>query len=228
MRSFDLGLYVVLDPGLCGARGLVRTALEAVAGGATMIQLRDKNADTAGLIEIGRALMAALCGSGVPLIVNDDPDAALAIGADGLHIGQDDIAPNLARRRIGPEIILGMSVETEALAAQLDPAVVDYAGAGPVFATRTKSDHKPPVGLDGLERLIRAASVPCVAIGGLKEHHVAGVLAAGAQGMAVGSAICGAPEPRVAAMLIAGRLRDHSRAALGPQGQSRRPQSAWK
>lgn len=228
MKRFDLSLYVVLDPVLCGARGLVGTALEAAAGGATMIQLRDKNADTASLIETGRALMAALRGSGVPLIVNDDPDAALAIGADGLHIGQDDIAPDIARQRIGPAMILGVSVETEALAAQPDPALVDYAGVGPVFATPTKGDHRPPIGLDGLRRLVSAAPVPCVAIGGLKEHHVPGVLAAGAKGIAVVSAVCGTPEPRLAAMRIAERLLDRRRGAPELQGHSRPSHSAWK
>jgi thiamine-phosphate pyrophosphorylase len=208
MKSFDLSLYLVLDPDLCAPIGMIDTAREAVAGGATVVQLRDKNASSAGLVETGLALKAALAGSGALLIVNDDVEAAIAIGADGLHIGQDDINPREARARIGTDMILGVSVETEALAAGIDPAMVDYVGVGPVFATPTKPDHKRPIGWDGLARLVAAASVPAVAIGGLKRAHVASVLAARARGLAVVSAICGQPDPRHATLLIADAIRE--------------------
>jgi thiamine-phosphate pyrophosphorylase len=208
MKSFDLSLYLVLDPDLCAPIGMLDTAREAVAGGATMVQLRDKKASSADLVETGLALKAALAGSGALLIVNDDVEAAIAIGADGLHIGQDDINPREARARIGTDMILGVSVETEALAAGIDPAMVDYVGVGPVFATPTKPDHKRPIGWDGLARLVAAASVPAVAIGGLKMAHVASVFAARAQGLAVISAICGQPDPRRAALLIADAIRE--------------------
>ena len=202
-KPFDLSLYLVLDPDLCGAMGMVETTRAAVAGGVTMVQLRDKLASTAELVEMGRALQAVLAGTGVPLIVNDDVDAAIALGADGLHVGQDDCDVRSARERIGPDMILGISAETEALAAAIDPAIVDYAGVGPVFATATKPDHKQPVGLDGLARLVAASPVPTVAISGLKAEHATSVLAAGAGGLAVVSAICGKPDPRRAAEEIA-------------------------
>lgn len=207
MKRFDLSRYLVLDPDFCRPLGMVETARLAVAGGVTMVQLRDKDASPRQMIETGRALKEALAGTGVPLIVNDDLEAAIAIGADGLHVGQDDIDARAARRLIGQDMILGVSVETEALAAAVDPAVVDYVGAGPVFATQTKPGHKPPVGLDGLARLIAATSLPAVAIGGLKTGHVEEVLKAGARGLAVVSAICGQPGPQAAARQLSEAIR---------------------
>ncbi|SFI68658.1 thiamine phosphate synthase [Celeribacter neptunius] len=195
----DLSLYLVLDPGLCAGVGMVETARAAVAGGATVVQLRDKTADTARMIETGRALKAVLAGTGAALIVNDDVEAAIQIGAEGLHIGQGDMAVAEARARIGATMLLGLTVETPALAAAVDPALVDYIGAGPVFATPSKLDHKTPVGFDGLAAQVGASPVPAVAIGGLKADHVARVLKAGAQGIAVISAICGQPDPEAAA-----------------------------
>ncbi len=141
-KDFDLSLYLVLDPLLCRDLGMVETTRAAVAGGATIIQLRDKEASTTAMIETGRALKRILHGTNIRLIVNDDVEAAIAIGADGLHIGQEDMNAADARRMIGPDMILGLSVETEALASSIDVRVVDYAGIGPVFATPTKPDHK--------------------------------------------------------------------------------------
>ena len=205
-RCPDLSLYLVLDPGLCAGVGMVETARAAVAGGATVVQLRDKTADTARMIETGRALKAALAGTGAALIVNDDVEAAIAIGADGLHIGQGDMAVAEARERIGAAMVLGLSVETPALSAAVDPALVDYIGAGPVFATPSKRDHKAPVGFDGLAAQVAASPVPAVAIGGLKAAHVAQALKAGAQGVAVVSAICGQPDPEAAARALKDRI----------------------
>lgn len=200
--TFDLAVYLVLDPGLCAGIGMVETARRAVAGGATMVQLRDKDGGTARMIETGRALKTALAGTGARIIVNDDVAAAVEIGADGIHIGQGDMKVAEARRLIGPDAILGLTVETPELAAQADPMLVDYIGAGPVFATPTKLDHKTPVGFDGLATQIAASPVPAVAIGGLKAPHVAAALAAGALGVAVVSAICGQPDPEQAARIL--------------------------
>ncbi|MEO3388669.1 thiamine phosphate synthase [Mesorhizobium sp. CAU 1741] len=204
---FDLSFYLVLDPALCGDLGMVETARQAATAGATMIQLRDKQADTARLVETGRALKQALAGTDALLVVNDDADAAVAIGADGLHIGQGDLDVALARARTGPDMILGVTVETAALAAALDTAIVDYAGIGPVFATPTKPDHKPPIGFDGLARMVEACPVPAVAIGGLKARHANDVFKAGARGLAVVSAVCGQPDPHAAARDIAGAIK---------------------
>ena len=211
MRApFDLSVYVVLDPGMCAVRGLVETALAAAQGGATVVQLRDKHGDTAGRVAAGRAIMAALAGTGARFVMNDDVEAALALGAHGLHIGQDDGDPALTRARIGPAMALGLSVESVAAARAVDPAVVDHVGAGPVFATATKADHKAPLGFDGLAAVVAAAPVPAVAIGGLSAAHAAEALAAGARGLAVVSAVCAAPDPQAAARAIAaavGRAR---------------------
>ncbi|WP_047452984.1 thiamine phosphate synthase [Rhizobium rhizogenes] len=208
MKHFDLSLYLVLDPVLCAGIGMVETARAAVAGGATVVQLRDKHASTASMIETGLALKQALAGTSARLIVNDNVEAAIAIAADGLHIGQDDMDARTARRLIGPEMILGLSVETEALAAAIDPALVDYAGIGPVFATPTKPDHKQPIGFAGLARMIELCPVPSVAIGGLKAVHAADALLAGADGIAVVSAICGTQDPQAAAAEIARAIRE--------------------
>ena len=202
MTRFDLSLYLVLDPGLCGERGIIETARLAVAGGATLVQLRDKDGGTVRMVETGRALKEALAGTGAKLIVNDDAEAAIAVGADGLHVGQSDLSVAEARARIGPEAILGLSVETPGQAAQVDPALVDYVGAGPVFATPTKPGHAPAIGFQGLAAMVAASPVPAVAIGGLKAQHVGQALAAGAKGVAMVSAICGQPDPEAAARAI--------------------------
>jgi thiamine-phosphate pyrophosphorylase len=207
MKHFDLSLYLVLDPVLCAGIGMVETARAAVTGGATIVQLRDKHASTASMIETGLALKQALTGTSARLIVNDNIEAAIAIEADGLHIGQDDMDTRTARRLIGPDMILGLSVETEALAAVIDPALVDYAGIGPVFATPTKPDHKQPIGFSGLARMVDLCPVPSVAIGGLKAGHAAEAFLAGANGIAVVSAICGTPDPQAAAAEIAKAIR---------------------
>ena len=208
MKSFDLSLYLVLDPVLCADIGMVETARAAVAAGATIVQLRDKHASTSAMIETGLALKQALAGSNALLIVNDDVDAAIAIGADGVHIGQEDLDADNTRRLIGPDMILGLSVETEALASAIDASIVDYAGIGPIFATPTKPDHKQPIGFDGLARIIKLCPVPTVAIGGLKAEHAAEALAAGADGLAVVSAICGKPDPAAATALIADAIKE--------------------
>lgn len=211
MKSFDLSLYLVLDPDLCAAQGMVETARAAVKGGVTMVQLRDKTGGTERMVETGLALKEALRETGALLIVNDDIEAACRIGADGLHIGQDDGDPALARQRIGTEMILGVSVETVEVAQRLDPSIVDYAGVGPVFATATKRDHKQPVGMDGLADLVAASPVPSVAIGGLKGAHAEAVLKTGAAGLAVVSAICGTADPRAAARTLKALIEEARR-----------------
>ena len=201
--KLDLCVYLVTDPVLCAGRALVETVMAAVRGGATVIQLRDKTAPDERLIAQGRALRQALAGSGTLLIVNDRIEVAAAVGADGIHIGQSDGSPAAARALLGRDAILGVSVETVGQAATLDPALVDYAGVGPVFATATKPDHALPIGFDGLASICAASRVPSVAIGGLRAEHVGAVFAAGADGIAVVSAICAATDPEAAARELA-------------------------
>ncbi|GLQ51974.1 thiamine phosphate synthase [Dyella flava] len=206
MKHFDLSLYLVLDPDLCQQHSMIETACEAVAGGVTMVQLRHKHASTDERIVLGRALMEALRDTGAIVVMNDDVAAAIEAGVDALHIGQGDMTPALARARIGPEMILGLSVNSEGGARLVDPAIVDYAGVGPVFATPTKPDHEKPLGFKGLGQVVAACPVPTVAIGGLKKEHVQQVFAAGAHGVAVVSAICGMPDPRQAARDLRERI----------------------
>ncbi len=195
----DLSLYLITDPELCADRGLVETVVAAVRGGVTIVQLRDKHASDSELIDQARRLKVALAGMGVPLLINDRLEVALAAGADGLHLGQDDGEVEAARRALGPNAILGLSVQTHEQLARLAPGRLDYLGLGPVFATASKHDHATPLGFEGLARLVAASLLPAVAIGGLKSEHAASVRAAGARGPAVISAICGQPDPEAAA-----------------------------
>ncbi|MCC9621049.1 thiamine phosphate synthase [Thalassospira sp. MA62] len=203
MNKIDLSLYLVLDPDLCVRHSMVETTVAAIAGGATVIQLRDKQAGTDEMIRIGRELKHVMAGSGVPLIVNDDIDAAIAIDADGVHVGQDDMPSRMVRERLGQDKIIGLSIESPEVARKVDRTIVDYVGVGPVFATATKPGHKPAIGFDGLSELITIAGLPSVAIGGLKQHHVGPVFQSGADGIAVVSAICGQPDPEIATIKIA-------------------------
>ncbi|MBB3329623.1 thiamine-phosphate pyrophosphorylase [Halomonas campaniensis] len=202
----DLSLYLVTDPGLCAGRGLVETVVAAVRGGVTVVQLRDKHAADGEMIDQARRLKAALAGSSVPLIINDRLAVAVESGADGLHIGQDDGEVAAARAALGERALLGLSVQTLEQMARLDAEHLDYLGLGPVFATPSKHDHAQPLGFAGLARLVAASPLPGVAIGGLKAEHVAATREAGAQGLAVISAICGRPDPEAAARaFFAGR-----------------------
>lgn len=195
----DLSLYLITDPNLCAEHGLVETVVAAVRGGVTLVQLRDKHASEPELIAQARRLKVALAGSGVPLIINDRLEVALAAGADGLHIGQDDGDVVEARQALGADAILGLSVQTHEQLARVAPSRLDYLGLGPVFATPSKGDHAQPIGFEGLAALVAASPLPSVAIGGLKAEHVAAVRGAGARGAAVISAICGQSDPEAAA-----------------------------
>jgi thiamine-phosphate pyrophosphorylase len=199
LRREALRLYLITDPKLCANLGVVETVRCAVAGGVSMVQLRDKQATTAQRVTLARALMDVLKGTGVPLVVNDDLEAAVVSGADGAHIGQSDGPPQRARALLGPDRILGLSCETleRVVAAKREP--LDYLGLGPVFSTATKTDHEHPIGLMGLAALSSRTNLPTVAIGGLKPSHVDDVLAAGADGLCVVSAICGQADPQAAA-----------------------------
>ncbi|SEN30052.1 thiamine phosphate synthase [Halomonas caseinilytica] len=195
----DLSLYLVTDPEMCAERGLEDTVAAAVRGGVTLVQLRDKHASDAELVPVARRLKTVLAGSGVPLLINDRLEVALASGADGLHIGQDDGDVDDARAALGPDATLGLSVQTHEQLARIEAGKLDYLGLGPVFATPSKHDHAAPLGFEGLAALVDASPLPTVAIGGLKAEHVEAVRQTGANGLAVISAICGKPDPEAAA-----------------------------
>jgi len=202
MRSrFDLSLYLVTDPAMTAARGLVETVAAALAGGVTMVQLRDKEGPARALVEAGRALLAVLRPRGIPLLVNDRVDVAHAIGADGVHVGQDDLSPAAARTLLGPDAIIGLSLHAAAQQSTIGPEV-DYVGIGPIFATGTKADAAPALGIAGFATLRSQIALPVVAIGGLTAANTPEVIAAGAEGIAVVSAICTATDPAAAARAL--------------------------
>lgn len=196
---FDLSLYLITDAELCAGIGLEKTVEAAVQGGITMVQLRDKHASDEHMIAQAKRLKAVLAGSGVPLIINDRLVVAAESGADGLHVGQSDTAVQEARQTLGSNAIIGLSINTLTQLQDAPLELLDYVGLGPVFATASKQDHAQPIGFEGLAQLASASQLPCVAIGGLKAEHAARVKAAGANGSAVISAICGQPDPRLAA-----------------------------
>lgn len=196
-------LHLVTDRALCGPRGLEAVVAAAVAGGVTHVQLREKQAEPREFLALARALHARLRAAGVPLIINDDLDVALACGAEGLHLGQQDLPVAEARRRL-PQALIGLSIETEAQLQQAEAAgcPCDYYGASPVFATTSKADAAPPLGLDGLARLRGLTARPLIAIGGIHGGNAAAVRAAGADGLAVVSALCAAADPAEAARAL--------------------------
>lgn len=201
-RHFDLGVYLVTDRASLLGRELLDVVEAAVAGGASMVQLREKTASTRDFVDLARGLLARLRPHGVPLLINDRVDVALAANADGVHVGQDDMTPGDVRALIGPDRILGLSVTGEAETRAAAGQPVDYLGAGPVFATFTKKDAGAPQGLSGLATMLSLATVPVVAIGGIGAANAADVMAAGASGLAVVSAICSAPDPASAAATL--------------------------
>lgn len=193
----DLRLYLVTDTVLCGEFGVAATVAAAVAAGVTTVQLRDPAATDAEFVELGRDVAAVLYGSGVPLIVNDRVHLVRAIGADGAHIGQGDLDPSAARAIIGPDALLGLSVQSPAhldAAERLPPRVIDYLGVGPVWAQTTKLDAAEPGGLAVLADIAARSRRPCVAIGGIDADRAPLVRRTGAAGIAVVSAICGRPD----------------------------------
>jgi len=190
----DLSLYLVTDRKLCGEFGVAATVVSAVGAGVTVVQLRDPHAGDDELVALGRTLVAALRGTGVPLIVNDRVHLVEAIGAAGAHVGQGDLDASRARAQLGPRAVLGLSVQhVDHVGAvrRCGPEVVDYLGVGPVWAQATKSDAATPAGLPVLRDIVAASPWPCVAIGGIDADRAALVRAQGAAGIAVVSAICG-------------------------------------
>lgn len=184
----DLGpVYFVTDAG--ASAPVVDQVRAALAVGVPIIQLRDKDASDAAFETQARALLGMTRGAGARLIVNDRVDIACRIGADGLHVGQGDGDIAGIRGAIGPDMVLGLSVETEPQIGSIPPDSVDYLGVGPLRDTATKPDAAAPLGMDGMARLIAAAPVPCVAIGGIVRADVVALRTIGAAGVAVVSAI---------------------------------------
>ena len=193
-------LCLVTDRDLAGGRDLATLVVAAVRGGVSMVQLREKTASTREFLRQAIALKAALAGSGVPLVINDRVDIALAVDADGVHVGQSDMPVGEVRRLIGPGKIIGLSITNAAQIAQPDVLGADYLGIGPIFAQATKADAAQPLGIEGFARLrALVAGKQVMAIGGVKAQHAQALRAAGADGLAVVSAIVAAGDAAAAA-----------------------------
>ena len=209
-----LRLCLVTDAAACAPRDLADVVRAAVRGGVTSVQLREKQLWTRAFVARARLLQEVLSEAPekVPLIINDRVDVALACAADGVHVGQSDMHATDVRRLL-PDAIIGLSVESaaDARAVAAEALPVDYLGVSPVFATPTKTDTAPPLGLAGLAAIRALTSLPLVAIGGIAAANAADVLAAGADGLAVVSAICAAADPEAAAERLAFILRSSER-----------------
>jgi thiamine-phosphate pyrophosphorylase len=209
MMRVDLRLYALVDPERAGGRDLAVLARLVAQGGATLVQLRDKHSDTRLMVARARAIKAELAPLNVPLLINDRIDVALAAGADGAHVGQDDMAVEDARRLLGADAIIGLSVKTveQAETAPLD--LLDYVGIGGVFATSSKDNPSPPIGPSGLARIVsvfrrRAPKFPVCGIAGIDASNAGEAIAAGADGVAVISALSRKDDPRAAARDLRG------------------------
>jgi thiamine-phosphate pyrophosphorylase len=205
----DLRLYALLDPERSGRRELSVLAREVAEGGATLVQLRDKHGSTCGMIESARAIKAALAPFGIPLLINDRVDVALAAKADGVHVGWDDMSVADARALLGPAAIIGLSIKTIEQVNAAPADLLDYVCIGGVFPTSSKDNKEPPVGVAGFAQLAaamraRAPHLPVGAIAGIDETNAGSVIAAGSDGVAVISALTLAPEPKEAARRLRG------------------------
>lgn len=195
--SIPYGLYLVLDPDHC-LRDVTATALDAFDNGVTCVQLRWKTATDRQLVELARAIQGIAEPRGIPLIMNDRLDIALASGAQGVHLGVDDVPVPDARRIAGPDFVIGYSPETDCQISGAAAAGATYLGIGPVFGTATKRDAGAPLGTTEFARRRSLSPLPVVAIGGVTAENAAEAVSAGADGIAVVSAILKSPDPALA------------------------------
>jgi thiamine-phosphate pyrophosphorylase len=211
-KPIDYSLYLVTDRGLSRGRPTAEIVRAAVAGGVTCVQLREKRCSTREFIAEALALRSFLKSHGVPLVINDRVDIALAVGADGVHLGQSDMPLSMARSILGESKIIGISAESLRDATTAENAGADYLGLSPIFATPTKTDAAAPLGLEGLRAIRREVKLPLVAIGGLNAGNAAAVIAGGADGLAVVSAIVAAADPEFAARELTRQIAQGRRA----------------
>ncbi|EKO3843169.1 thiamine phosphate synthase [Vibrio harveyi] len=198
-------LYLVTDDQQDLAT-LKRIVKKAVEGGVTMVQVREKHGDVRAFIERAQAVKDILKDTNVPLIINDRVDVALAVDADGVHLGQSDMPATIARELIGPNKILGLSIENEEQLAEANSLPIDYIGLSAIFATPTKTNTKKHWGIDGLKMALETTSLPIVAIGGINESNIPQLSATGVHGLALVSAICHAEDPKAASEYLLGLM----------------------
>jgi thiamine-phosphate pyrophosphorylase len=202
----DYSLYLVTDRGLSRGRPTADIVRAAVRGGVSCVQLREKTCSTREFISEALAVRGLLTSHGIPLLINDRVDVALAVEADGVHLGQGDMPLRMARSILGRSKIIGISVESPRDAIAAESGGADYLGVSPIFATPTKTDTAAPLGLEGLRAIRRAVKLPLVAIGGLNASNAAAVIAGGADGLAAVSAIVAADDPELAARELARQI----------------------
>ncbi|WP_321462808.1 thiamine phosphate synthase [uncultured Vibrio sp.] len=190
-------LYLVTDDQQDLAT-LKHVVSKAVEGGVTMVQVREKHGDVRAFIQRAQAVKEILDGTDVPLIINDRVDVALAVDAEGVHLGQSDMPAHIARQLIGPNKILGLSIENERQLADVNTLPIDYIGLSAIYATPTKTNTQRHWGLDGLKMALKATTLPIVAIGGINETNIPILNATGVHGLALVSAICHADDPKLA------------------------------
>ncbi len=199
-QNIDYSLYLVTDRGLARGRSTLAIVTAAVSGGVTCVQLREKDCSTLEFIEQALAIKNFLETRQVPLIINDRMDVALAVAADGVHLGQSDMPLEMARKIAGRSILIGISAESVQDAVEAERGGADYLGVSPIYATPTKSDTAPPLGLEGLQEIRKRVKIPLVAIGGLNNSNASEVIRQGADGVAIVSAIVAADDPGTSAM----------------------------
>ena len=195
----DYTLYLVTDRDLAGDRDLLDIINLSIQGGVTCVQLREKTLHTRDFVQLAKQLKSMLSSLSIPLIINDRLDIAMACKADGVHFGQSDMPIGDARRIVGRSMIIGVSAESVEDAVIAEREGADYIGLSPVYQTPTKTDTAPPLGLAGVTRIRQAVKIPAVAIGGINQSNAASVIEAGADGIAVVSAIICAQDPKSAA-----------------------------
>jgi len=196
----DLSLYLVTERSLSLSREIEWIVEQAVQGGVTAVQLREKHCSDGEFKALASSIKKITSPYGVPLIINDRIEVALAIDADGIHVGQSDIAPIEARKLLGKEKIIGLSVENMSQTEEANGLDIDYIGISPVFSTDTKKDIAPPFGLEGVRNVSKISRHPAVAIGGINLSNAGEVIESGADGIAVVSAICSSKNPKKSAM----------------------------
>jgi thiamine-phosphate pyrophosphorylase len=188
------GLYIILDPSVYPARPLVEVLMAAAEAGASLFQYRNKSAAMKDAYVEALALRQAAAKAGVLFIVNDRCDLALAVDADGVHLGQEDLPLNLARQVMGPDKLIGISTHNPDQVREAAAGRPDYLGFGPIFKPVSKQDHDPVIGLEGLRAMRTLTSLPVFAIGGIQIDTVGEVMRTGVHGLAVISAILKAPD----------------------------------
>ena len=197
--EIDYSVYLVTDRRILQGRDLLDAVAEAIEGGVTLIQLREKEVSSREFYQIALKVKDLAHSRGVPLLINDRLDIALAVDADGLHIGQEDLPLQVARKILGPDKIIGLSVSNLEDAVQGEKEGADYLGAGAVYPTTSKDVSESPIGPDGLKKIKDAVSIPVVGIGGINLFNIEEVKRTGVDGVAVISAIMGAPDIKDAA-----------------------------